>query len=404
MNHKEISSLLSKTLATDFMDEWEIDVYTSLIEQLPPSLHQEIIHHIKAFWPISHALCTSFLEQAPHALSCFTPNDLSKWVKMTLETYEAQGLAAARTFMSDVEKNFICRLKGKSGLRLQEVSLKLTRYLTGLNGKALKINPGSEISNNSEQILLPIEINLSKDNQRNFLAYKMIVSFQWAFIANKSCFLDHPAFPPNFNPILFFTQTPCPRLAADLYLLAETQRAFALLHRELPGLMQEAKNIFLSTADSRPPLNSLRGANLIIEAIQLYFLGQNIANNLQPAKQILYNQVIAMLKTLSPEHNTSDTADLVNQLIALLHPYASNYQTAHPLPFQGASITNLPKKYVPHKEIRPNNKRLRPWQLYSHKYPTHRTCLRTKKINQIPLKQSQETMFYLSNQSKTKKL
>ncbi|MDH3347038.1 MAG: VWA domain-containing protein [Desulfobulbaceae bacterium] len=335
MNNKEISSFLSKTFAADFMDEWEITEYTNLIEQLPPSLHHEILHHLKAFWPISHALCTSFLEQAPHALNCFTPNHLSTWVKMTLETYETHGLAAARSFMLDVENNFICRLKGKNGLQLQTVSIKLNRYLNGLSNKSIKVKSGSQVSTNSEQILLPGEMKLYKDNDRNFLAYKTIVSFQWAFIANKSCFLDHPAFPSNSNPILFFNQTPYPQLTADLYLLVETQRALVLLRQELPGLMKEAKGIFLSIADSRPAPDHLKGANYIIEAVQLLLLGKNIANHLPPTEQVLYYQVIEILKNLSPKQNTTNTVNLVNQLLILLQPYASDYQTMIPLPFQG---------------------------------------------------------------------
>ena len=90
-------------------NDWEIEEYLEPLIDLDPETRQEIIRQVSVIWPVSHALCYTFLDQVKSGLGCLLPSQFGDWVRAILDVYEEKGLKQAGLFMADVENNFLCR-------------------------------------------------------------------------------------------------------------------------------------------------------------------------------------------------------------------------------------------------------------------------------------------------------
>jgi nitric oxide reductase NorD protein len=252
MNADNLKETFYTLVAPDLPNEWDVEEAVDHLRSADPDQCHSILNQVPVIWPVSHSLCFDYLKTAVPALDCIELASLSEWVNKTLDQYEKNGLRAAQRFMSAVEENFLCPVRGESGLRFNEVEGRLLPYLRGLSGRKLNLAPAAEVSTDTSTIYAPAKVNRYPDEADNFFLYKLIVSYQWAFIDRSSFTVSSP-----FGDLQ--AQNSCLEelwleeylrsfsryeLAADIYHTLETIRITRFLELELPGLMRRKNELF----------------------------------------------------------------------------------------------------------------------------------------------------------------
>ncbi|MHB8811386.1 MAG: hypothetical protein ACYC9M_15455 [Desulfobulbaceae bacterium] len=179
-------------VAPDLPNEWDVEEAVENLAGLDEHRCHSILNQVPVIWPVSHSLCFDYLKAAAGALSCIEPTTLPTWVNRTLDQYEKNGLRSAQRFMADVEENFLCPLRGESGLRFAEVAGRLLPYLRGLSGGKLELAAGPVVHTDTTTIFVPSEVTLFREEADNFFLYKLIVSYQWAFICQATLTVSPP--------------------------------------------------------------------------------------------------------------------------------------------------------------------------------------------------------------------
>ncbi|MBI5559096.1 MAG: VWA domain-containing protein [Deltaproteobacteria bacterium] len=277
---KTTAASLRHIIPDSQLNEWERE---ELIEQLTvydPRLRQAVLEQIAIIWPVSHSLCFAFIGQLRQGLDCLEEKQLPEWVKGILAAYEAGGLQAARHYMSDVENNFLCRLRGESGLLFAAARGKLAHYVRGISGRGLQIEAAPIVATDTATIFLPREISFYQDNSENFQVYKLLATYQWGFISRdlycqKHGALSLPGKEAEGDDALerYFRSFGNQALAQDMYHLLQTVRVSGFLQAEFPGLMRDLRPFFALLRVSRPDFQTLSGVNYLFEQARHWLLG-----------------------------------------------------------------------------------------------------------------------------------
>ncbi len=244
MNFPALNKQFYHLVAPDIPNDWEVEELLEPYLDQSDEVCQEVFKCIPAIWPISTSLCCDFLRIIPETLKILPLSQLSSWVGEILDRYELDGLRAAQRFMRDVESGYMNR--SNAGLvLLGEVEGRLLTFIRGVAGRDLLIAPGNAVFTDTETIFLPPELAVFSASADNILLYKLILAFQWAYIANGTFTLPDPiAQEPMVDSEsslwlnTFFASFPQPLFARDCYFFLETVRAARFLEQALPGLMR----------------------------------------------------------------------------------------------------------------------------------------------------------------------
>lgn len=246
MDSAALTTKFYELVAPSLPNEWDVEEALSTLAAKEPGDLDDIFAQIPAIWPVSHSLCFAYLAAVGPALNCLTAGDLPLWVRTILDQYETGGLHGAQLFMGDVERHFVCQLRGQGGLRLSEVRSRLQPYVNGLAGREMPLVAADAAATDTESIFLPNQVGQFLNNEENFLLYKLMVSFQWACLYTGT-FTPPPSLlttDTGRHPLeRFFSDFAPPATARSLYHFFETGRVLSFLTDELPGLMREAANI-----------------------------------------------------------------------------------------------------------------------------------------------------------------
>jgi len=280
---------LQQIIPDNQLNDWEREALLEQLAAYDTQLERAVLEQIAVIWPVSHALCFAFLEQLPGGLLCLETKQLAQWVKGILHAYEADGLRAARLYMSDVENNFLCQLRGENGITFAEVQGRLTPYIRGISGRSLQLAPSAAAATDTATIFLPRNITFYRDPAGNFQVYKLLATYQWGFISRDLYWQRHArsdAIPfPGDGPqggagdaedILarVFNTFADQQLARDIYHLLYTLRVSFFLQEEFTGLMRDLRPFFALLLKNRPDHRSLAGVNYPLEKIRRWLLGR----------------------------------------------------------------------------------------------------------------------------------
>lgn len=249
-------------VAPDIPNEWDVEELLDPLIEETDSVCEAILGHIPVIWPVSHSLCFDFLRLLPDTLQHLDLEQIPRWIGLALDYYETDGLRAAQRFMQDDIKSYLSKLAGTGGLGLDSVEKKLLPYIRGIARDELNISAARQIYTDTTSIFIPDELSVFSEHADNFLLYKLILTFQWGFIACGS-FINRPpvnhAHQGDGQDTLWlrsFVETfEEPRLARDIYHTLESIRVRIFLEQELPGLIRAAgKQIFphLQAAKTHP--------------------------------------------------------------------------------------------------------------------------------------------------------
>lgn len=320
-------------VAPDLPNDWDVEEAVEGLADLDPHRCHSVMNQVPVIWPVSHSLCFDYLKAAAAALACIEPASLPAWVNQALDQYEKNGLRSAQRFMAAVEENFLCVLRGEAGLRFKEAEGRLLPYLRGLSGGHLELACADSVHTDTATIFVPPLLDVCRDEADNFFLYKLIVSFQWAFVAGHTLTVAPHAAKgeePETGGELWLKQYlhafSCPELALDLYHLLETARITRFLEQELPGLMRRARELAAVVA----PAND--APNHPLQRLRRLLLAGDEGEEGSPA-------ALASCREIVQAHRQAETAldsvRAVEQLYPLLQGVGPEYQPLPPLLHQG---------------------------------------------------------------------
>jgi nitric oxide reductase NorD protein len=347
MKHQKFKEELTGLIQVDVLNYWEVEDYVEQLAGYPEEVQQEILRQVGIIWPVSHALCFTFLDQVQNGLTCLHYSQLSEWVNAILDVYEKDGLQLAGRFMAEVESNFLCRIRGETGLSLAEAAGRLLPYIRGLSGRGLDLAGSPEIYTDGQTIFLPPEINLFPKKSDNFLVYKLFATFQWGLLTagtfearmdpeqplarELTARYGRPWQKDAPFPTCFCALFPDPRLAADLFGLLETLRVSRLLRAELPGLMRDSERVFEQLHQRRPDLSLFAGTDLLLEALNQWALTRRTKGRLPGRERKIFDQAIRLLTPLARAGGSvEDSMILTVALYRNVAEFQRGYGTGHP--------------------------------------------------------------------------
>jgi nitric oxide reductase NorD protein len=328
-------------------NEWEVEEYLAPLTGLPTVSLQEIFSQVAVIWPVSQSLCYHFLAQVSDILSCLPKSQLAPWVREVLAVYEEHGLKQAGQFMADVERNYLCRMRGEAGITFDEAAGRLKLYTRGIAGRNLDLAPGPEIYTDTATIFLPPEITFLHNSLESFLLYKLLITFQWGYIAcgtfKDRVVNDHAglrdlvgkAAPPAGVLELegFCKLFADSVLAQDIYHLIATVRVKGWLKQRFQGLMRDCASIFTKLPEVRSGTAVEDGKGKIMEGLKSWLLGVEGSVMLTAAEQDCFLKAREMCRQM--EIQNIDTMVAAIMLYRLLSSIGGGYTPTEPLIFQG---------------------------------------------------------------------
>ena len=338
MNEEALKETFFELVAPDMPNEWDVEDAMQSLATVDEEKCGYALQQVSVIWPVSHSLCFDYLKTVASALECFEPRNLPEWVNSTLDQYEKQGLRAAQKYMEDVEGNFLCPLRGESGVAFKEVQGYLLPYLRGLSGEALDLAPGETVYTDTSTIFVPHNISVFPDNEDNIFLYKLIVSYQWAFIACSSYTVPDPFSlnrkqTQNDSETLWlkdfldsFSDT---RLAADIYHMLETIRVSVFLEQELPGLVRRMKEILIRGEMGSVERVSTQG---FLPSLQPVIMGVEYASR---GEGLEGNVVQLVLNHKQTAQTAGDSVELTQKLYELISNAGIKYTPEIPPLYQG---------------------------------------------------------------------
>ena len=260
-------------------NEWEVEDALLVLAKQQDRIQNAIFAQVPIIWPVSNALCFTFLTRTEEILPLVDTGLLGEWVKELLDNYEQGGLQAAQSCIRRVPY-FILHLQGKRGLSLEEAKGRLQPYVNGLAGREVLLLPAESLYTDTAAIYLPQELQICADREQCFLLYKFMVSFQWASIKLKTLAIselgtDFLTTHPLENFFSSFTNS---ILGSRLYYYCETIRITRFLDHELPGLMRQVKGILPSFLPNCRNLQETSTVTDLLQDLFLFRLGHKVSS------------------------------------------------------------------------------------------------------------------------------
>ena len=272
MSTARINDQLATLLGNEVAD-WEREELAEKLTSLSPEIRRQALKHLPVIWPVSYALYYAFVEQAAKAASCLHPSQFSAWVNAALDVYEADGLRAAQLFLEEVEANFLCEIRGEAAARLTEVEHRLLPYARSLLGRELRLVPAETASFDTNTLFLPAEIDLFHNQRQNFLLYKFTITFLLS-LDRMGTFRarTRAGDKQNLSVAEFIGLFQDPRLATDLFYLAEAIRIVARFQHDFPGLMTDFVEFCPALLAQTPTVHKVRDQATFVAGLRRWLL------------------------------------------------------------------------------------------------------------------------------------
>ncbi|MGD2062401.1 MAG: hypothetical protein PVF51_02330 [Nitrospirota bacterium] len=261
---------------------------TAQVTDVVCSLHAAQRERVLALFDVAVAsneeIGYQFLLNVPEAIVKRGPHGLHGWLLEALDRYDQGGMYPAVQYL-----NGICREQRFAGaqnhkaVRLDDVARVLETYVNGLSRRRLLVDAGEAAFTDGETLFLPSQLDVFPAVEDNFRLYKVMVTLQWAQLANATFRLrltevgwSAAAGIDSVDDLggleAFLTLFPDPELAAHLFLLAEGVRLEAWLGGELPGLARVLGEVKQALAQMRPAVDGLRPRAAFFDELSRWFL------------------------------------------------------------------------------------------------------------------------------------
>ena len=190
-----------------------------------------------------------FCHFAPPSLKVIDEEDWELWIAHLLEIYNSKGLDDCINAMKKVDEYVDTITAAPTSVSFDEISRIVESVITGLNGRALKLEQSEQLFTDTQVINLPENISTFKSREDNFALYKSIAVHQWAQTWYGTWRVDIQQLVANFAD---------KQKAINLFHKLETVRLDANIKRDLPGIGRaiEKFNSLLASSDLPQPWQS----------------------------------------------------------------------------------------------------------------------------------------------------
>lgn len=149
-----------------------------VLDGYPAALRASILEQTGILARIRPELAFHFLLNFPRLLQKIGSEDLKKWVDISLDIYDKEGLNPALEFILQIENHPLFPCHWGKGVSFRDISAILTHYLRGLGREDIELKGGKSLYTDIATIYVPDRISLFSHNDDNFLLYKVMVTYE----------------------------------------------------------------------------------------------------------------------------------------------------------------------------------------------------------------------------------
>ena len=204
---------------------------------------------VEAIANINVELAFQFCHHATPSISLIDEENWPEWVDHIISMYKQGNIDTSIKAMQQVSQYVADNSLAPSSVSFDEINRVIESIITGLNGRALKLEQSDELFTDTEVIHLPENISTFRQREDNFALYKSIAVHQWAQTWYGTWRADVEQLVANFSD---------KKKAINLFHKLETVRLDANIKRELPGIGRtiEKFNSLLAVKDLSDPWKS----------------------------------------------------------------------------------------------------------------------------------------------------
>ena len=188
---------------------------------------ERFLNSIETLANISVELAYNFCHFGPPSLKHLDESDWPTWIEHIVEIYKKEGVNACIAAMKALDDYLASISIAPTAVSLDEIHRIIESIVTGLNGRALKLEQSDVIFTDTETIHLPENIATFQKRDDNFALYKAIAIHQWAQTWYGTWRVDVEMLVGNFAD---------KERAVNLFHKLETIRLDANVKRDLPGI------------------------------------------------------------------------------------------------------------------------------------------------------------------------
>jgi nitric oxide reductase NorD protein len=307
---------------------------TAQVTEVVCALHSAQQERVLALFDVAVAsneeIGYQFLVNVPEAIVKRGPHGLHGWLLEALDRYDQGGMYPAVQYLNE-----ICREQRLTGaqthqaVRLDDVARVLETYVNGLSRRRLSVDVGEVAFTDGETLFLPSQLAVFPAAEDNFRLYKVMVTLQWAQLANGTFRLRvaEVGGPVAASVVVtddlggleaFLAAFPDPLLATKLFLLAEGVRLEGWIAGELPGLARVLGEVKLALAQARPAIGGLGPRAVFFDALYRWYLG-----NSAPRVGEADTSVAEAAARLASLRGAGATAEQSAAAVAALYPFVA---------------------------------------------------------------------------------
>ena len=137
------------------------------------------LHWVEIIARTNYEMAYQFAAAAPAALTALDESTAEAWIIQAMDHYDREGLHQG----SEVFKNFAgfaARGGSEHALRYDEVARVLERFVCGLAGRRMNLEPAPVAWTDTGTLYLPPRMAAGATRKENFLIYKIIATLLWA--------------------------------------------------------------------------------------------------------------------------------------------------------------------------------------------------------------------------------
>ena len=324
-----------------------------VLESLPPRAVDPVLNQAEIFFNVRPEIGLHFLLKVEKVLEVVPLEKLSAWGSAALDLYDVRGLLPAKEYISELGSDRDISLLWGEGLALSEVASILENYAKGLAGRNINIGPAEICYTDSETIYLPDKLAVFKEDDDNFLLYKLMVTHKWAQIAFRTYQLDlsqlQQSLIPNIQGLYgielkadlaaidaFSSLFPDLNLAMDIFNLAETVRLEHKICTELEGIGRAMARIKSMLYNEYSANKKSSPQTCAVELLGRWLLKKDEDLQLWGTLGEAVQEMVGCLTTLRKEAATAEDTALVSaKIYRNLEKLSGPYQRVNFLVYQG---------------------------------------------------------------------
>ncbi|WP_353572420.1 nitric oxide reductase activation protein [Candidatus Albibeggiatoa sp. nov. BB20] len=241
---QQLNIRLETILSLVLFQSRQLNTSVQQLADAPRSQQDWVIESTKLLAQHNLEIAYQFTQYVPTALNLMDMVGVELWLHETLLLYDNQSLHVAVQHLQQIEQFATDYQQNLNAIQLQDIQGILYNFVTGLNGRQLKIVSNDAVFTDTETLFLPAQLNYFAQSQDNFQLYKAMLSHLWAQTWFGTWRLNLKKECQGFNE--------CDKVSRLFHCL-ERLRLDACLQRELPGLAKQMQQLLIVAKQPQVP-------------------------------------------------------------------------------------------------------------------------------------------------------